>query len=86
MDETLTFAELAEMESTQGLEAIEKHAEPFVERFWTMPLQGVPIFRHQPKPLSESIGRALPDMLILAFLNIVLIMAAYASFMRQEVK
>ncbi len=86
MDETLTFAELAEMESTQGLEAIERHAEPFGERFWTTPLQGIPIFRYQPESLSESMGKALPDLLILALLNIVLFLAAYASFMRQEVK
>ena len=85
MDETLTFAELAEMESTQGIEAIERHAEPFGER-WSTPLQGIPIFRYQPKPLSDSVGKALPDMLILALLNIVFFLAAYASFMRQEVK
>jgi ABC-type transport system involved in multi-copper enzyme maturation permease subunit len=86
MDETLTYTELAEMESTQGLEAIERHAETFGERFWTTPLQGIPVFRYQSESLSESIRRALPDLLILALLNIVLLMAAYASFMRQEVK
>jgi ABC-type transport system involved in multi-copper enzyme maturation permease subunit len=86
MDETLTFSELAEMESTQGIEAIERQAKPFGERFWTTPLQGIPIFRYQPKPMSESIGKALPDILILALLNIVFFLVAYASFMRQEVK
>jgi ABC-type transport system involved in multi-copper enzyme maturation permease subunit len=86
MDDTLTFAELAEIESTQGREAVEKIMEPFVEEFWTNYLQGIPVFRYQPKPLSESIGRALPDMLILALLNIVPFLAAYASFMRQEVR
>ena len=86
MDETLTFAELAEIESTQGREAVEKTIAPFIEEFWTTFLQGVPTFRYQPKSLSESIGSALPDVLILALLNIVLFLTAYASFMRQEVK
>ena len=48
--------------------------------------QGVPVFSYQPISLSESIGRALPDLLVLALLNVVLLLWAYASFMRREVK
>ena len=86
MDETLTFAELADIESTQGREAVEKIMEAFIDEFWSNYLQGIPIFSYQPKPLSESIGSALPDMFILALLNVVLFLMAYASFMKQEVK
>jgi len=49
-------------------------------------LKDVPIFRHKQEPLTESIGRTLPDVTILILLNIVLFLAAYASFVRQEVK
>ena len=88
MDETLTFAELAEMESTQGREAIDKLVESAIEKNWTdaLPLQGIPIFRYRPESLSQSMGRALPDLLILALMNVMLFLAAYASFIRQEAK
>jgi len=36
--------------------------------------------------LTESISRMLPDVTILILLNIVFFLAAYASFVRQEVK
>jgi ABC-type transport system involved in multi-copper enzyme maturation permease subunit len=87
MDETLTYAELAEMESKQGREAIEKLMDSYEQEFWSAPpLQGIPIFRYQPEPPSESIGRTLPDLLILALLSVVFFLAAYVSFTRREVK
>jgi len=49
-------------------------------------LTGIPVFRHQPEPLTESIGRTLPDLTILILLNMVFFLVAYASFVRQEVK
>jgi len=84
MDETLTFDELAEMESRQGAEVINK----LKSSYWNSapPLKDIPVFRYQPESPAESIGRALPDVFILVLLNIIFFMAAYASFMRQEVK
>jgi hypothetical protein len=84
MDETLTFDRLAEIESEQGAEAINE----LKSSYWSKapPLKDIPVFRYQPESLTRSIERALPDLLIIVLLNIIFFMAAYASFMRQEVK
>jgi len=84
MDETLTFDQLVEMESRQGAGAISK----LKSSYWNSapPLKDIPVFRYQPESPAESIGRALLDVFILVLLNIIFFMAAYASFMRQEVK
>jgi len=84
MDETLTFAELVEIETTQGSEAI----NDLKGRYWDKaePLKDIPIFQYKPESLSESVSRVLPDIFIIVLLNIIFFMAAYASFMRQEVK
>lgn len=87
MDETLTYAQLAEMESRQGREAIEELMGLYEQKFRDAPsLQGVPTFRYQPESLPESVERASPDIMALGVLNVVLFLAAYASFMKQEVK
>ncbi len=87
MDETLTYAQLAEMESRQGREAIEELMGLYEQKFRDAPsLQGVPTFRYQPESLPESVERASPDTMALGLLNVVLFLAAYASFMKQEVK
>jgi hypothetical protein len=88
MDETLPFAQLLKMEEKQGAEAVKKFIESSIEKNWTngQPLMGIPIFRYQPESPSESIKRAFSDLLILFMLNIIFFLAAYASFMRQDVK
>lgn len=87
MDETLDYAKLVELESEEGPGAINDLFEKYTQKFWNSPpLQGVPTFQYKPEPLAESIRRALPDILILAFLNVVFFLTACASFMRQEVK
>ena len=84
LSDTLTYSQLEEIESRGGNEAIEK----LQSSYWPKApvLTGIPVFRHQPEPLTESINRMLPDVTILILLNIVFFLAAYASFVRQEVK
>jgi ABC-type transport system involved in multi-copper enzyme maturation permease subunit len=84
MDETLTYAKLEEMESTQGVEAIKK----MQSRYWANArlLKDIPAFRYKPEMVTESINRTLPDALILILLNVIFFMMAYVSFMRREVK
>jgi ABC-type transport system involved in multi-copper enzyme maturation permease subunit len=88
MEETLTFAQLVQMEEKQGVEAVENLIESSIEKNWTnaQPLQGIPVFRYQPEAPSESIKRAFPDLLILFLENIIFFLAAYVSFMRQDVR
>ncbi len=88
MDETLTFAQLVQMEEKQGAEAVKKLTADNIEKNWTnaQPLDGIPVFRYQPEPLPESIKRALLDLLILFLENIIFFLAVYASFMRQDVR
>jgi ABC-type transport system involved in multi-copper enzyme maturation permease subunit len=84
LGDTLTYHQLEEMQSRYGNEAIKE----LQESYWPKApvLTGIPVFRHQPESLSESFQRTLPDVTILILLNIVLFLAAYASFVRQEVK
>ncbi len=84
MDDTLTIAQLARIEADQGREAISK----LQTRYWSnaQALRDIPEFRYQQESITESIHRALPDLLILVLLNTMLFLAAYASFIRQEVK
>ncbi len=84
LSDTLTHNQLVEIQSRHGDEAIEKLQSSYWPKAPT--LQGIPVFRHQPEPLTESISRMLPDVTILILLNIVFFLAAYASFVRQEVK
>jgi len=84
MSDTLYYDQLVEMESSQGNEAIERLQLSYWSKAPT--LKDIPVFRHQPEPLTESIGRTLPDVAILILLNMVFFLAAYASFVRQEVK
>lgn len=88
MDEALTFAELVEMESRQGREAMDRLIEASIEKNWRkgQRLQGIPVFSHQPESLSASIGRAIPYLMLLLLLNILFFLAAYVSFMRRGVK
>ena len=84
MDETLTFDQLVEMESSRGTDAINK----LKSSYWSSapPLKNVPVFSYQPESLAEGVGRALPDLVILVLLNLALFLAAHVSFMRREVK
>jgi hypothetical protein len=84
LSDTLTYGQLEEIESGGGNEAIEK----LQSSYWPKApvLTGIPVFRQQPESLSESFQRTLPDVTILILLNIVFFLAAYASFVRQEVK
>jgi ABC-type transport system involved in multi-copper enzyme maturation permease subunit len=84
VSDTLTYDQLVEMQSRQGNEAIEK----LQWSYWSKApmLMGIPVFRHQPESLSESVQRTLPDVTILILLNMVFFLTAYASFVRQEVK
>jgi ABC-type transport system involved in multi-copper enzyme maturation permease subunit len=84
MSDTLTYDQLVEIESRQGNEAIKELQSSYWPKAPT--LKDIPVFRHQPEPLTESIGSALPDLAILILLNIVFFLTAYASFVRQEVK
>jgi ABC-type transport system involved in multi-copper enzyme maturation permease subunit len=79
MDETLTFAQLAEIESKQGSGVINE----LKSKYWqeAPPLKDIPVFGYQSESLAESIGRALPDLFILALLNVIFFLIAYASFM-----
>ena len=76
--------QLVEIQSSRGNEAIEKLQSSFWPKAPT--LKDIPVFHHRPEPLTESINRTLPDATILILLNIVFFLAAYASFVRQEVK
>jgi len=84
MSDTLTHDQLEEIQSRGGNKAIRK----LQSSFWPKAplLKDIPVFRHQQELLTESISRTLPDVTILILLNIVLFLAAYASFVRQEVK
>jgi ABC-type transport system involved in multi-copper enzyme maturation permease subunit len=84
MSDTLTHDQLVEIQSRQGNGAIEE----LQSSYWPKApvLTGIPVFHHQPESLTESISRTLPDVTILILLNIVFFLAAYASFVRQEVK
>ena len=84
LSDTLTHHQLEEMQSRYGNKAIEE----LQSSYWPKApvLTGIPVFRHQPEPLTESISRMLPDVTILILLNIVFFLTAYASFVRQEVK
>jgi len=84
ISDTLTYDQLVEIESNRGSEAIKSLQSSYWPKAPT--LNGIPVFRHQPESLTESIGRTLPDMTILILLNMVFFLAAYASFVRQEVK
>jgi ABC-type transport system involved in multi-copper enzyme maturation permease subunit len=84
LSDTLTHHQLEEMQSRYGNEAIEE----LQSSYWPKApvLTGIPVFRHQPEPLTESIGRMLPDVTMLILLNMVFFLIAYALFVRQEVK
>ena len=84
IEDTLTFDQLVDMQSKEGNEAINR----LRSSYWSNapPLKDVPVFSYQPESLTDGIGRALPDLIILVLLNIVFFLAAYASFMRREVK
>jgi ABC-type transport system involved in multi-copper enzyme maturation permease subunit len=84
LSDTLTYHQLEEMQSMYGNEAIEK----LQSSYWPKApvLTGIPVFRQQPESLAESVQRTLPDVTILILLNMVFFLAAYASFVRQEVK
>jgi len=84
MDETLTYDQLLEMESRRGGGYISKLKSSYWDKAPT--LKDIPVFRYQWESPTESIARALPDLLILVLLNIIFFLAAYASFMRREVK
>jgi hypothetical protein len=84
ISDTLTHHQLVEIQSRRGNEAIKELQSSYWPKAPT--LKDIPVFRHQPEPLTESISRALPDVTILILLNTVFFMAAYASFVRQEVK
>jgi hypothetical protein len=84
ISDTLTHDQLVEIESGQGSEAIKRLQSSYWSKAPT--LTGIPVFRHRPEPLTESIGRTLPDVTILILLNMVFFLVAYASFVRQEVK
>jgi len=84
LSDTLTHHQLVEIQSRYGNEAIEKLQSSYWPKAPT--LKDIPVFRHQPESLTESIGRTLPDVTILILLNMVFFLAAYASFVRQEVK
>jgi len=84
MDDTLTFHQLAEIESKEGTGAINKVRSSY----WgnAPPLKDIPVFSYQPESLADGVGRALPDLVIIVLLNLVFFLAAYASFIRREVK
>ena len=84
MSNTLTHDQLVEIQSRRGNGAIEELQSSYWPKAPT--LKDIPVFRHQPESLTESIGRTLPDVTILILLNMVFFLAAYASFVRQEVK
>jgi len=84
MDESLTFAQLVELRSQKGEAAIRELKSSYWDK--APPLRDVPIFHYQPESPAESIARALPDLFILILLNVIFFLAAYASFIRQEVK
>jgi ABC-type transport system involved in multi-copper enzyme maturation permease subunit len=84
ISDTLTHDQLVEIESRGGNEAIKRLQSSYWPKAPT--LENIPVFRHQPEPLTESIGRILPDVTILILLNMIFFLAAYASFVRQEVK
>ena len=84
ISDTLTYDQLVEIESRRGNQAIRNLQSSYWPKAPT--LNGIPVFGHQPESLTESIGRTLPDVTILILLNMVFFLAAYASFVRQEVK
>jgi len=84
ISDTLTHDQLVEIESNRGSEAIKELQSSYWPKAPT--LKDIPVFRHQPESLTESIERALPDAIILILLNMVFFLFAYASFVRQEVK
>ena len=84
ISDTLMHDQLVEIESRGGSEAIKRLQSSYWPKAPT--LEDIPVFRYQPEPLTESIGRILPDVTILILLNMIFFLAAYASFVRQEVK
>jgi len=84
LSDTLTYNQLVEIQSRYGNEAIKE----LQSSYWPKApvLTGIPVFRQQPESLADSVQRTLPDVTILILLNMVFFLAAYASFVRQEVK
>jgi len=48
--------------------------------------EGIPIFTERPEPLSSSVTRAAPDILVLLLLNVVFFMVTFLSFLRYDVR
>lgn len=46
----------------------------------------IPIFRERREPLSDSLNRALVDILILALMNVAFFMGAYLAFLKYDVR
>ncbi len=84
MEDTLTFDQLVEIESKEGTDAINRIKSSYCAN--APLLKDIPVFSYQPESLADGIGRALPDLVIIVLLNLVFFLAAYASFMRREVK
>jgi len=47
---------------------------------------GIPIFHERREPLSDSLKRAMADILILAMMNFVFFLGAYLAFLRYDVR
>jgi ABC-type transport system involved in multi-copper enzyme maturation permease subunit len=84
MDGAPTTKEAEEMVKRMGQEGFRKKMMEYMKD--VKPFDDIPVFHYEPEEIAGSLVRALPDLAILAILNVVLFMIAHVSFVRGRVK
>jgi len=49
-------------------------------------MEGIPLFREKPEPLSKKLARATPNVVILITLNVILFLLTFIKFLRYEAR
>jgi hypothetical protein len=84
MNDAPTTEEAAAMVKSMGKGAFREKMMEYTKD--VKPFEDIPLFQYKPEEIPESFFRALPDLAILAILNIILFMLAHVSFIRGRVK
>lgn len=84
IEEAPTAAEEAEMVERLGHDGFGKLTRKYTDKM--KPFDDIPVFQYEAESISAGMVRALPDIAILAILNIILFMLAHVSFVKGRVK
>lgn len=84
MENAPTTAEAKEMVERLGSKGFGEEMEKRTKG--AKPFDDIPVFQYQRGGVASSFLRALPDLAILAILNVILFMLAHVSFVRGRVK